>query len=62
VMSPLLTWALRFTEDFAADILAALAEHERIRSRIAARHNPEAALRLAALLDEHARTGIPLPG
>ena len=27
VMSPLLIWALRFTEDFAADILAALAEH-----------------------------------
>ena len=62
VMSPLLTWALRFTEDFAADILAALAEHERLRSRIAARHNPDAAPRLAALLDEHARTGTPLPG
>jgi Phage integrase, N-terminal SAM-like domain len=62
VMSPLLTWALRFTEDFAADILAALAEHERLRSRIAARHNPGAAPLLAALLDEHARTGAPLPG
>ena len=62
VMSPLLTWALRFTEDFAADILAALAEQERLRSRIAASHNPEAAARLAALLDEHARTGTPLPG
>jgi integrase len=62
VMSPLLTWALRFTEDFAADILAALAEHERLRSRIADRYNPDAASRLAALLDEHARTGTPLPG
>jgi len=62
VMSPLLAWALRFTEDFAVDILAALAEHERLRSRIAARHNPDAAPRLAALLDEHARTGTPLPG
>lgn len=62
VMSPLLIWALRFTEDFAADILAALAEHERLRSRIAARHSPDAAPRLAALLDEHARTGTPLPG
>jgi hypothetical protein len=62
VMSPLLTWALRFTEDFAADILAALAEHERLRSRISARHNPDAALRLAALVDEHARVGTPLPG
>ena len=62
VMSPLLTWALRFTEDFAADILAALAEHERLRSRVSACHSPEAAPRLAALLDEHARTGIPLPG
>ena len=61
-MSPLLVWALRFTEDFAADILAALAEQQRLRSRIAARHNPDAAARLAALLDEHARTGTPLPG
>ena len=62
VMTPLLTWALRFTEDFAADILAALAEHERLRSRISARHNPDATSRLAALLDEHARTGTPLSG
>lgn len=62
VMSPLLTWALRFTEDFSADILAALAEHERLRSRISARHNPDAAPRLTALLDEHARTGTLLPG
>ena len=62
VMSPLLTWALRFTEDFAVDILAALAEHERLRSSIALRHNPDAAPRLAALLDEHARAGTPLPG
>ena len=61
-MSPLLVWALRFTEDFAADILAALAEQQRLRSRIAARHSPDAAARLAALLDEHARTGTPLPG
>jgi hypothetical protein len=35
VMSPLLVWALRFSEDFAPDILAALAEHQRLRSRIA---------------------------
>ena len=62
VMSPLLIWALRFTEDFADDILAALAEHERLRSRISAFHNPEAAPRLATLLGEHARAGIPLPG
>lgn len=62
VMSPLLTWALRFTENFAADILAALAEHERLRSRIAARHNPDAEPLLAAQLDQHARAGAPLPG
>lgn len=62
VMSPLLVWALRFTEDFAPDILAALAEQQRLRSRIAARHSPDAAARLAALLDEHARSGTPLPG
>jgi hypothetical protein len=62
VMSPLLVWALRFTEDFAPDILAALAEQQRLRSRIAVRHSADAAARLAALLDEHARTGTPLPG
>jgi hypothetical protein len=62
VMSPLLIWALRFTEDFAADILAALAEQQRLRSRIAGRHNAAAAARLAALIDEHARAGTPLPG
>ncbi len=62
VMSPLLVWALRFTEDFATDILAALAEQQRLRSSIADRHNPDAAARLAALLDQHARSGTPLPG
>jgi integrase len=62
VMSPLLVWALRFTEDFAPDILAALAEQQRLRSRIALRHSTDAAARLAARLDEHARAGTPLPG
>jgi len=62
VMSPLLVWALRFTEDFAPDILTALAEQQRLRSRIAARHSTDAAARLAALLDEHACAGTPLPG
>jgi hypothetical protein len=62
VMSPLLVWALRFTEDFAPDILGALAEQQRLRSRIAGRHNADAAARLAALIGEHARTGTPLPG
>jgi hypothetical protein len=62
VVSPLLIWALRFTEDFAPDILAALAEQQRLRSRIAARHSADAAARLAALLDEHARAGTPMTG
>jgi hypothetical protein len=62
VMSPLLVWALRFAEDFAGDILAALAEHQRLRSQIAPRTSPAAGARLRALLDEHARTGSPLPG
>jgi hypothetical protein len=62
VMSSLLVWALRFTEDFAPDILTALAEQQRLRSRIAPSHSTDAAARLAALLDEHARTGTPLPG
>jgi len=54
--------ALRFTEDFAPDILAALAEQQRLRSRITPGHSADAAARLAALLDEHARAGTPLPG
>jgi hypothetical protein len=62
VMSPLLVWALRFTEDFAPDILAALAEQQRLRSRITPGHSADGAARLAALLDEHARAGTPLPG
>jgi integrase len=62
VMSPLLVWALRFSEDFADDILAALAEHQRLRSQIAPRTSPAAGARLRALLDEHAGTGSPLPG
>jgi hypothetical protein len=62
VMSPLLVWALRFTEDFAPDILAALAEQQRLRSRISPVHSTDAAVRLAELLGEHARAGIPLPG
>jgi hypothetical protein len=49
-MSPLLVWALRFTGDFAPDILAALAEQQRPRSRIAPRHSTDAASRLAGLL------------
>jgi hypothetical protein len=62
VMSPLLVWALRFTEDFAPDILAGLAAQQHLRSRIAASHSTGAAARLAELLDQHARAGIPLPG
>lgn len=62
VMSPLLVWALRFTQDFATDILAALAEQRRLQARIPPRFSAEAAIRLAALLDQHQRTGVPLPG
>lgn len=62
VMSPLLVWALRFVEDFAPDILAALAEHQRLKASIPASTVPDAGPRVRALLDEHARTGRPLPG
>jgi hypothetical protein len=62
VMSPLLVWALRFTEDFAPDILAALAEQQRLQAQIAPRFSAPAAARLSALLDRHARTATPLPG
>ncbi len=33
-------WVLRFSEEFAADILAALAEHQRLRSQIAPSTQP----------------------
>ena len=59
VMSPLLLWALRFVEDFAADILAALSEHHRIKASIPNRHNPNAAGRLRDLLVKHSRSGTP---
>lgn len=62
VMSPLLVWALRFAQDFAPGILTALAERQRLRSRITPGHNADAAAPVAALLDEHTRAGIPLPG
>ncbi len=61
-MSPLLVWALRFSKHFAAEILAALAEQQCLRSRIAVGHSADAAARLAALIDERARVGSPLPG
>lgn len=61
-MSLLLVWALRFTEDFAADILAALAMQQRLRPRIAPGHSADAATRLAALIGQHTRAGTPLPG
>jgi len=62
VMSPLLVWALRFVEDFADDILDALAAQQHLRAQISDRYDPDAGARLKALLDAHLQNETPLPG
>jgi integrase len=64
VMGPLLTWSLRFIDDFAPDILAA---HDHQRRRLAeADHapltRPQISARLEAVLEEYLHAGRPLPG
>ncbi|MBU8857656.1 MULTISPECIES: hypothetical protein [unclassified Micromonospora] len=64
VMGPLLTWCLRFVDDFASDIIAARAhwhEHRNPprRTRLA-RTAVQAQLR--AILDRYRSSGQPLPG
>ena len=62
VMSPLLTWAMRFVDDFADDILAAWQEHQTLTRRIRAHANPAASATLRELVEQHAAENRPLPG
>ena len=62
VMSPLLTWAMRFVDDFADDILAAWQEHQTLSRRIRAHANPAASATLRELVEQHVAENRPLPG
>ncbi|MFD6532115.1 site-specific integrase [Streptomyces sp. NPDC060184] len=59
VLGPLLTWALRWVDDFADDVLAARAERDAIDTRAPAWPDPLAAIH--ALLDDFRRRRQPLP-
>ncbi|MEV0888564.1 hypothetical protein AB0J03_32750 [Streptomyces microflavus] len=59
VMGPLLTWALRWVDDFATDVLAAGAERAAVDSRPPA--GPHVPTVLAALLDTYRARRAPLP-
>jgi integrase len=68
-MNGLLTWALRFTEDFADDILTAAAEYNRLapyreRGFRSGRKVPRGGLvaRAEALAEKYRREKLPLPG
>ncbi|MBU3063166.1 hypothetical protein KO481_16720 [Nocardia sp. NEAU-G5] len=64
VLGPLISWAIRFVDHFAADILAAERQRRvfdnRSTSSTAARHIVRQQLR--AYLDDHIAHGRPLPG
>ncbi|MFC5334703.1 site-specific integrase [Mycobacterium branderi] len=63
-MGPLLSWALRFVEDFSTDILAGHVENQRLRTIATAaeqRHSSGGATALRAYLDYLESTGKPLP-
>ncbi len=62
VMSPLLIWATRFVEDFAADILSAWRERQALLSQIPGQPAPEGTRRLRELLAEYRAEGRALPG
>lgn len=65
VLGPLITWAMRFVDDFSGDILAAGTYLEHYRSqRTNGRYgrNSGAAEALAQYLAEHENSGQPLPG
>ena len=62
VMAPLLAWSLRFTEDFADDIIAAWQEYQRLNSCVRQTANPEAIATLKALMEHHKQKDLPLPG
>jgi hypothetical protein len=62
VMSPLLIWSLRFVDDFAADIIAAWREYQRVCARVRPQRNPQATAALTVLLDQSQLHGVALPG
>jgi integrase len=64
VMGPLLTWCLRFIDDFAPDIIAARAHwyDHRQKSRLSRLARTAVQAQLRAKLDSYRRSGQPLPG
>jgi hypothetical protein len=61
-MSPLLVWALRFVTDFAADILAALAESRRLRVNIRDQAQPDGTDVVRSYIADLRGQGRPVPG
>ncbi|MDX3525976.1 hypothetical protein P1P75_05885 [Streptomyces sp. ID05-39B] len=64
VVGPLLTWSLRWLEDFADDILAGLSDWQQARSTKLSRSTVDGETprdRLLAVLDRYRREGRPLP-
>ncbi|WP_189160688.1 hypothetical protein [Lentzea pudingi] len=66
VLGPLITWALRFVDQFAPDVLTAQ-QHQRdyhARARVGRRNGQEngVAAALRSFLDSHMRHARPLPG
>ncbi|WP_307072175.1 hypothetical protein [Streptomyces canus] len=59
VVAPLLSWAMRWVDDFADDVLAARAERDAIDARSPA--GPDLPTALAELLDDFRRRRHPLP-
>ncbi|WAZ26897.1 site-specific integrase [Streptomyces cinnabarinus] len=59
IMGPLLTWALRWIDDFAEDVLAARDERAALDTRTPA--DPDAVSALAVLLDGYRHRRQPLP-
>jgi len=62
VCGPLLAWALRFTDEFSADILAANAVWRHMHAPRVRRSPTEREHALRALLDQHVAASRPLPG
>lgn len=64
IIGPLLTWALRWVEDFADDILAGLSDWQQARSTKLSKGMVDGETpreRLLAVLDRYRREGRPLP-